>query len=329
MNRILHLFFVPFPLVLAVPGLGAETPAGTGYVDYFGYERCVKLENEHTRVVLGHHSGGRVLEYSWRGENAIYLDPDGAGWTLESRRGAGATGGRFDIGPEQTIPKHPQLWVGPWTVEIIGPRAARMTSVRDGPTGVQLVREFRLAEDSSKLACTQIIRNVSDRTVEYCHWSRTFAQGHGIVVIPLTSPSRFPNSYVMYQPDDSILMRPVDPRIRMREGFLEITGVPKYPKLGMDTYGGWFGYVTPNNLLFMKQFPADPDRAYNEVAGLTMSIWYPDRPMVELEPIGPRERLRPGESASFTETWLLTAFPYPREGESVDVERIRAFATAK
>ena len=280
---------------LSIPA--GETPPGTGYVDYFGYERCVLLENEHTLVILGHHSGGRVLEYSLNGVNAIYLDPEGAGWMPGSTRGGGATGGRFDIGPEQTIPRHPTLWTGPWTAEITGPRAARMTSLPDAATGVQLVREFQLDDDSSTLACTQKIRNVSDRTVEYCHWSRTFAQGHGIVVIPLTEPSRFPSKYVMYQPDDSILIRPVDPHIRIREGFLEITAAPKYPKLGMDTYAGWFGYVTPNNLLFVKRFPADPDRVYNEVAGLTMSIWYPDRPMVELEPIGPRERLRPGESA--------------------------------
>ena len=40
---------------------------GTGHIDFFGYTDCVKLENENTRVILGHQSGGRVLEYSWKG----------------------------------------------------------------------------------------------------------------------------------------------------------------------------------------------------------------------------------------------------------------------
>ncbi len=53
----------------------------------------------------------------------------------------------------------------------------------------------------------------------------------------------------------------------------------------------------------MKRFPVDAKRAYNEVAGLTISVWYPDDAMVELEPIGPAEHLEPGQSASFTETW--------------------------
>lgn len=113
MNSPLRLWFWLTLLGTPLPALADEAPAGTGYIDYFGYERCVLLENEQTRVVLGHHSGGRVLEYSLRGVNAIYLDPEGAGWLPGSERGGGATGGRFDIGPEQTVPKHPTLWSGP------------------------------------------------------------------------------------------------------------------------------------------------------------------------------------------------------------------------
>ena len=64
--------------------------------------------------------------------------------------------------------------------------------------------------------------------------------------------------------------------------------VPKQPKLGMDTAAGWFAYLMKNDLMFVKRFAVERDRPYNEVAGLTMSIWYPDRPMCELEPIGPR-----------------------------------------
>jgi hypothetical protein len=176
---------------------------------------------------------------------------------------------------------------------------------------------------------TQTIRNVSERTVEYCHWSRTFGQGGGIVVLPTTTPSRFPNLYVMYQPDGAIQMRPVDPHIRRQGEFLVIDGVPQFPKLGFDSAAGWFGYAMPNNLLWVKQFPVDRDRVYNEVAGLTISIWYPDKPMVELEPIGPRERLAPGESASFTETWTLHAFQFPAGGQAIDVESVSRLAGAE
>ena len=44
---------------------------------------------------------------------------------------------------------------------------------------------------------------------------------------------------------------------------------------------------------------------------------------IELEPIGPRERLQPGESASFTEEWFLLPHPFPKQGEKIDLAKLR------
>ena len=185
---------------------------------------------------------------------------------------------------------------------------------------MRLIRDFTLAGDSTHLACTQTIQNVSGETKEWCHWSRTFALGNGICVIPLTPPSRFPNSYVMYE-GGGITIAPEDPHIRQRDGFLEIIDVPKEPKLGMDSNAGWFAYLMDNDVMFVKRYRTFPDRVYNEVAGLTISIWYPEDRRVELEPIGPRERLRPGASAAFTEHWWLVPFEFPTDRQ-VDLEKL-------
>lgn len=307
------------------PALSAEPVAGARVVKFYGYDDCIRLENATTRVTLCGAAGGRVLEYARNNVNALYLPSGDEGWTLSSGKPGGSmTAGRFDIGPEQTIAKHPQLWSGRWKSEITGPRSARLTSARNEATGVQLIRDFTLAEKSSRLECKQTIVNISRKTNEYCHWSRTFALGGGICVIPLTEPRRFPNGYVMYGPGPAINFRPEDPHIGVRDGFLEITAAPKFPKLGMDTHAGWFAYVMKNDLMFVKRFPTYPDRVYNEVAGLTMSIWYPDRPMCELEPIGPRERLAPGQSASFTETWWLLPHRYPKDSQQVNLKKLSA-----
>ncbi len=310
----------------AVPATeAAERAVGARVVKFYGYDDCIRLENRSTRVTLCPAAGGRVLEYSLNGTNCLYLPPGNEGWVYEpGKKGGRMTAGRFDIGPEHIITRHPVLWMGRWTGEITGPRSARLTSAKDKSTGVQLVREFTLDEKSSRLACKQTIRNVSPKTVEYCHWSRTFALGGGICVIPLTEPSRFPHGYVMYSPEQGILFRPEDANIRKRDRFLEITAAPKYPKLGMDTSAGWFAYVMPNDVMFVKRFPVDRDRVYNEIAGLTMSIWYPDAPMCELEPIGPRERIAPDKSASFTETWWLLPHQFPDKGKQIDLKKLAA-----
>lgn len=313
--------FVPSILGL-LAALGSVQAATI--VSFHGYPNCIELRNETTRVVLGP-EGGRVLEYSLQGENALYLEEAETGKPHEPGRPAAMTAGRFDIGPEKIIPPHPQLWSGTWTGEITGPRSARLTSPREEKIGTQLVRTFSLAETGSDLSCTQSIKNIGQQPTEWCHWSRTFARGNGICLIPLTAPSRFPNGYVMYEDGDRINIRPSDPNIRQRDGFLEIAGVPKYPKLGMDSTAGWFAYLMKNNLLFIKRFAAYPDRVYNEAAGLTVSIWYPEDRRVELEPIGPRERLMPGQTASFTEEWRLLPFPFPTQGQA-DLTKIREAA---
>jgi hypothetical protein len=307
-------------LLLSWTSLFAADQPGASRVTFHGYDDCLRLENKSTRVTLCPRAGGRVLEYSWKGVNALYLPPGDEGWEAQTDKDWGTmNAGRFDIGPEQTITPHPVLWSGRWQGEVIGPRSARLTSQPDAATGVQLIREFRLDEQTSRLRCRQIIKNVGTQPREYCHWSRTFAVGQGICVIPLTEPSRFPEGYVMYEPDSLINFRPRDPRIRRVDGHLVITGPPRQPKLGLDTAGGWLAYQMPNNLLFVKQYAVDPERPYNEVAGLTMSIWYPDGPMCELEPIGPRERIEPGQSAGFTETWYLAEREAPQTADLIDV----------
>ena len=59
----------------------------------------------------------------------------------------------------------------------------------------------------------------------------------------------------------------------------------------MDSQTGWFAYLMPHDVLFVKRYPVYPDRLYGEVAGLTISIWYDAMIRCELEPIGPLEHL--------------------------------------
>lgn len=310
----------------------AEATMKTGTIDYFGYTGCIALENgAGVRVVLCPLAGGRVLEYSLNGANALYLNPAQQGWRhVPGIPSVDPCGGRLDIGPERTVQPHPDLWLGDWTGEIVGQGRARLTSMRDRLTGIRLVRDFTLAEDSSRLSVKQRILNESDKPVSCCHWSRTLAVGGGVVLIPLTPDSRFPKRYIMYGPKDvdAMFFQPEDPNIRVRDGFLEILGTPKFPKLGMDSAAGWFSYITPNHLLFTKRYPVFPERVYSEMAGLTISIWYFKNEMCELEPIGPREILPPGGSASFEETWTLAPMRLPGAGETVDLEAVARLAGA-
>jgi len=317
MHKLVHTLLIA--TLVSATGYSEEF-TGIKVAPYLGYETAVHLTNGNVTVVLCPEVGGRVLEYALNGNNALFLSDGEKKWKPGDRPESSA--GRFDIGPELMIPPRQILWSGTWSSEIIADRHARLTSPDDLSTGVRLVRDFVLDEKTTQLNCTQTIHNISQKPVEYCHWSRTFAVGKGICLIPLTSPSRFPKSYVMYEEGSLINFAPDDPNIHVRDGFLEIVGTPRKPKLGMDSYAGKIAYLSPNNLLFVKRFKTYPDRVYNEAAGLTISIWYPDNAMIELEPIGPRERLQPGEQAGFTEEWFLSEMPFPKD-RNVDLDAVR------
>lgn len=323
----------PILLVLflaAAATYAAGTPEGTAWVESHGYKGCILLENGDVRVVLDPNLGGRVIEYSLKGTNAIYMDPaqDGRMWQ-PGEPTFDPTGGRCDIGPEEIIAPHPELMLGKWTAAITGPRSARMTSVRHAVTGIQLVRDFRLDKTTSHLLFTQTIRNISGETKRYFHWGRTFAVGGGIFAMPLTPDSRFPQGYINYGPGPVINYRPPQhPNVTVRDGFFVVTGEPPLPQYGIDSFAGWMGYITRSNLLFVKRYPVYPDRPYGEIPAPPAIIWYNKEEMCEIEPIAPRETIRPGKSVSFTEDWWLFPYPYPPD-RNVDLKALAAFVDKK
>ncbi|QDU22706.1 hypothetical protein [Urbifossiella limnaea] len=309
-------------LLLAAAPAAAQEPTAR-QTPFHGYERAVELTLGSGRAVVAPEAGGRVLSFTAGTAEAMWLDPAEKAW--KPGQPPPSSAGRFDFGPELTVPAHPKTWGGDWSAEVTKDNAVRLTSPRDDPAGVQLVREFRLVPRGALvgLNCKQTMTNVGKEVREVCHWGRSFSPGGGICVIPLGDrPSRFPSRYAMYEEGATINVRNTDPNIRERDGFLEILAPPRKPKLGFDTYAGWLAYLMPNNVAFVKRFPTFPDRVYNEAAGLTLSVWYPTGPRIELEPIGPRERLRPGESASFTEGWWVIPFPYPQAGERADLRAL-------
>ncbi len=290
---------------------------GAKILKAFGHENCIELKNKTTRVVLAP-SGGRVLAYEISGINTLYLSQS------DSEGKGGSSAGRFDIGPERVLPRHELLWSGPYKGEITGTRSAKFTSGKDDATGFQIIREFKLASKGTHLRIKQTVINISDQTNQVCYWCRTFVQGQGICVVPVTKHSRMPRKHVIYENGTTINFLPEDEKITQRDGYVIVEGPPRKPKLGFDSKAGWMAYFMRNNLLFVKRWPTFPKKPYNEMAGLTLSIWYPDSAMCELEPIGPQEILKPGDKASFTEDWWVAEQKFPGNAKSIDLDQLEA-----
>lgn len=296
-------------------------------VTELGYKNCIELSNDKVRVVLDPNVGGRVLIYERSGKDILYHDPALAGQIYEpfgddKMPWFGPEAGRFDVGPEKAMPERKTLWAGTWEGEITGQLYARMFSKVCPDTHLQLIREFELDNNSSKLICKQTIKNSGEKQVRVNHWSRTLAKGNGILIAPIDSDSRFPEGFIVYSPDETMDFEPLnEPGVRVRNGYLEIFSAPDRPKFVFDVDPGWLAYITDQNQIFIKKFDPHIGRMSGEMAAVNASVWYYKDLMCEIEPIGPMEILDPGSCASFIEDWWLEPFDFPAD-RKVDLEKI-------
>jgi len=295
-----------FVLLLSVTFVNAQSRI----LSENGFENCIELSNKSVRVVLTPSLGGRVLKYELNGLNILYVDSAQNGLT-EKPKGMykGPSAGRFDFGPTRVIPKHDNLWWGMWTSEITGNYAARLISQIDKATGVQLIRDFELDPESSKLKITQTILNKSNETKRYCFWGRTFVKGGGATFVPLNASSRFPKKYLAYGDQKEIFFDPEDEaNLKVEKNVFVLNKESAYKKYVMDGEEGWMAYLSTDNQLFVKKFEVFPDKVYAEMTACTMSVWFSEDQIVEIEPMGPWEWIEAGESSSFVEEWYLVDF---------------------
>lgn len=295
------------------------TYEGVSKVKILNYEDCIQLKNETTRVVLGHHSGGRLLVYENNGKNVLFLDPKESEWDPDDpKKSKQHSAGRFDVGPEYIKPRSDSTWVGMWSAEATGDHQARMTSKLDPKTKIQVTRDFKLAKDSTRLTVTQTVENKSDKPVRQCYWSRTFAIHGGVAVVPCDpSQSVLPNLYYFSQNRYLLNFKPEDPAIRRVKNFIVVDGPAAYSKTGFDAAAGWAAYQTRTNQLFVKRFPTSASSKYGDPGAANFALWYPKKdklPACEIEPIGPMVTLKPGDRASFSVNWWLLDREFPKSG---------------
>ena len=286
------------------------------FTGFGGTIEPVKISNGTVTVVVDLEVGGRIIEYSNEGNNVVFIKDENSSYN-------GPDGGRCDFGPEKLVPPRPETWLGSWELLEKTDNYIKIRSQVAKSAGVQLIREFTLDDNSSHLKFTQEIHNISDSPKRYCHWSRTFGETNGICLAPLNPNSRFPKGYMVYAPGNMLAISPKGgENERVRDGVLELLGPPENPKFVTDDNAGWLAYITRDNQLFIKKFEVFEDKKYGEMTAATVSLWYNEEGICEIEPIGPWEWIQPDKNISFTENWYLLDYNYP-EDKMADLNEIK------
>lgn len=308
-------FFSQLFLILSI-GIFYGGLSAAEIVKAHGLPNCIEIRNNNTRVVLDPNIGGRVLIYEVNGKDILYFGPENEGITdgFKIKR---IDAGRFDFGPTQVLPQRNLYFKGKWEAEITGDLSVRMVSQVDPAINVLVIRDFILDKETSKLTCIQELKNVGAESKNLYSWSRTFVHGGGISLTPINPNSRFPDGHIGYSNCDGTSVMQYkhenDPNVRIRENILETIGTTNYGKFCMDGEEGWMGYLSPENLIFIKKFKFFPNKKYGEMTAATTSIWQTENKIYEIEPYGPMELVQAGESISFTEYWYLEDYQFPTD----------------
>jgi len=243
-------------------------------------------------------------------------------------------------GPSQWPGPGDEILDAPFKAEILkksGERVVvRMTSPGGGGySGLQFITELTLLDNSNRLYFKTTAKNVSQRDQSWGVWRVTQMDFSGpgpgninekaYLVIPLNPKSIWPEKFhPMFGLAESWNWQPDYKRNRMIVKYKNMVG-----KIGLDTYDGWAAMVDEaGGFTYLQRWETFPGAAYPDNS--TFYVWVagkgefihkhkfyteadnPDNPdgrFIEMEILGPRITLKPGQTYSLNSSWEAVKGP--------------------
>jgi uncharacterized protein DUF4380 len=170
----------------ARPGPAPGTVLAITHEPFLGWTDAYRMSNGHAAVSVVPAAGGRVLEFSLDGRQALWVNPalQGKLFPVPKRptnwndwRNYG--GYKLWPAPESLWPKRvgdgpdPFLDGGAASVEVLSQRGLRLTGAPSVDMGLLFVRELEMNPQTGALTVQQRLRNISPRPVDWSIWDVT------------------------------------------------------------------------------------------------------------------------------------------------------------
>jgi hypothetical protein len=270
---------------------------------FAGYD-CVKLENEALALWITRTVGPRIIGLALQdGESLFAVLPDHKaecpGKGTFSFRG----GHRLWCAPEDlSITYIPDD--DPVAVEEVQDGLV-VTSPLQDETGIQKSLTITLPGRDARAVIDHKLYNCGTQPVELAPWAITQLKPGGIGILPqavgaVDAHGLLPNRQITLWPYTKINSphiiwgdRFVFVEAAMRDGAL---------KIGFPNPTGWLAYAV-DNTLFVKQAEYEPLATYFDRG--SSSECYCNPRFLELETLGPRTTLAPGQETRHRETWII------------------------
>lgn len=295
-------------------------------IPYGGWKRAARLVCGDTELVVTLDIGPRIIRYGVVG---------GPNELAEVPEDMGATGGtqyRFYGGH--------RLWIGPEDekrtlqpdndpVEHREENGAHV--FRSPPDRYGMQKELRITADpaAGRFVLDHAIENLGAYAVELAPWGLTVMAGGGECL--------FPHAPFFPHPDRVLPARPLvlwpytdmtDPRWTWGKRVLRLRHVAgKAPqKVGMLVSQGYAAYANHGNV-FLKRFPFVEGATYPDM-GVNFET-FTNQDMLEVESLGPVQRVEPGARAQHRETWYLLKGVQPPAEDGACADWLEATAKVR
>jgi hypothetical protein len=279
-------------------------PTSVEKTPYQGWPSCYRITNGDVELIVTSDIGPRIMRYGFVGGNNLLKEyEDQLGGTGEAEwklRG----GHRIWSAPEDAKRTY-ALDNSPCRVEVAGD-VVTATSDVEADSGTEKQIEIHLAPSGTGVTVVHRLRNMLPWPIELAPWALTMMTPGGMGITG--HPPRATHQEVL-QPTHPLVMWAFtdfsDPRWKFTKKYLMLRQDPenKEPqKMGHFNLDTWGAYHLGTEL-FLKRYKAEAGKPYADF-GCSFEM-FSRNDILELETLGPLQKLEPGASAEHVEKWTL------------------------
>ncbi|MCB2179919.1 hypothetical protein KQH54_02230 [bacterium] len=272
--------------------------------EMFGGHDCVKLENEALELWITQSVGPRILGLALKGGPNLFADLPGVVLSIQGLPDYQLRGGhRLWSAPEDpTVTYLPDD--EPVRVKFLE-AALHIVQPVDEKTNVQKTISIYLYPNEAKVRVNHSLTNSGTESVELAAWAITQLKPGGVGILPQAQGNAdehglLPNRELVLWPYTQLK----SPHIDWGDEFIFVHAnfTEEFFKVGFPNPRGWIGYAI-DGMLFVKKAAYFPGAVYYDSGSSTEC--YCNSQFIELETLGPKVLLEPGQTVHHREEWSV------------------------
>jgi hypothetical protein len=307
--------------VLLCTLLPVEAAVKVEKTPYKGWPNCYRITNDEVELIVTSDIGPRVMRYGFAGgQNLFWEEAKNLGKT-GAKEWQMIGGHRIWHAPE-AMPRTYAPDNSPVEVKVEGSGVRAIQPV-EASTGIQKEIAVRLSDSGSAVEVRHRLTNRNPWPVELSPWALTMMAPGGVSVTGFPPRGKHPE---VLAPTHPLVMWAftdfTDPRWKITQKYLILRQDPKNAdpeKAGHFNAATWGAYLLGSDL-FIKRYRADPSKSYTDMGCSYETFTNAD--FLELETLGPLDKIEPGKSVEHVERWSLHRNVRVTEWSDAELDRV-------